>query len=1698
MNTPQDTGSTQTAQIQPAAPAGTAIRRLLCLSAGLALLSSASLQAQTFTPIPLTPASFTVNTVIPVDWPHRLNAQTVSVTIDHGPCLQTNNPAGWQTYYSIDSGDTFFEQGMNRAQPTYGLPAGGTLLTNTTTGAAFLHYFQLPYWTNWNSNCVCICPYTNGYTYNNQSLVGGPYTYPVNNPYYHPNLTLNNTNGLGGFNTNKYTALSFLCTGGGSPDTNTVTIQYADGTTQGPVLFAVPNWFNANAIVPYSGTPSNTYVYTAQCRCNPAENQNSFTLNSGVTSGSRLWSFDIALKSGAAAPTNLIFQVGNTFTNNTLASSATHADVIIAVSGSANSADNATVPNTGTLTGPFIPNPVSGYNAGFVVPNTPQTAASLAPLNATMDNGTNFMAGGANTWFEVGWDTAAPTNGFPAHGSILTSIANPTRTYQMPASYHQNTSALINTNTQLASLTPQTPGTFTAFSLLTCGASIGSGKVMTNYIVLQHSDGINETNLFYCYDWFETTVPYAYASGERVNIGTLSSTTGVEVQNLDNTGVNFGVPRIFESEFQMQDGSSVTNIVLGYVRAPAANSASYVIAVSGSTNFLPVQVPIAYTPAQNVYAGQTASFQITPGIGSLPQFQWQYSDGATFTNTLSNGASVVPGSTATISGATTTNLTIAGVSAADTAYFYTCQVYNSAPSSTNGPLEVLSLRVSTNPNITFPGDVISDFGETTLASPAGSGVTNVIDGSLSAYLNYGPTANTAGPFTGPVGFVLTPYAGSTVVNALVFYAAVNAAVCDPADFMLEGSNDGGTTWTAIVADEPLALPVQRNLATTFAANITNQVLKEVDFANSTAYTTYRVTVQNVRSNSVANSMQIAEVQFLGAQQPVAPAILVQPTPANKTLLQGGTYTTTSLQASGPTNYYYQWYSVQGGVTNGIANATNASLNLVGVQVSASGTYFCVVSNLYGATASTNLSLTVITPSAGYASTIVGDSPLAYWRLDEGNGASGIVAPVGTVANDYMGRLNGIYTNAVIGAVGYSTNDPDTAAQFGGPAGYSADSFVGQVPAFNNLVAASNTPAAFSVETWVQNPSFNQTVAGAGIVTYGSGGGGEQFALDCGGASDSFRFYFRCAVSGTNGSNPSFPVAAPANYGTGDGLWHHLVGVLNDVSPNVSNNYALLYVDGALVSSVSLGTNLVGVQVGHAPASTSASSGFSIGARSSANTTNMNLQFNGNIDEVAIYPYALSSNQVLTHYYAAGIGPRFAVQPTNLVAAQGGTATFVTAVVGSPALNLQWYETPASTGIPVPLVNQTNATLVLTNVVQDTSGPDSYYLEASNTYSVVDSTIVTLTVEAAPDFTQDLQANYTFLAGSTFSLTTVLVGSKPISFGWYYDTSAVLQNGGRLSGANTNVLTITNAQFSDSGTYQVFATNNYGTTPSTLATVTIVPAVGFNGFGGGWALAGNGSYSSSNVLTLTDGTGQGTFSFFNQPVYIGNFMASWTYQDIGGGGADGTCFVLQNDPRGTAASGGTGGALGVGGITPSVELEFNIYAGNGIGGVGYAFSSNGITATVTDPFPLNLASGDPIFVTLTYLNGIASLTLTDTNDGYSYNHTVALNLPAAVHGNTAYVGFTGASGGVGSDQTVSDFNFVSWPALTLQSMTPGSYLFSWPAGVGGYVLQQSTSLTTPNWTTVAGTVTQAGGMNQQTVSASGGQVFYRLANQYTPQ
>ncbi len=91
---------------------------------------------------------------------------------------------------------------------------------------------------------------------------------------------------------------------------------------------------------------------------------------------------------------------------------------------------------------------------------------------------------------------------------------------------------------------------------------------------------------------------------------------------------------------------------------------------------------------------------------------------------------------------------------------------------------------------------------------------------------------------------------------------------------------------------------------------------------------------------------------------IAPVVVVPSAPV--AVNQGGDGTIASTVVDGPAPYSYQWGYFVSGTTNVIVNATNSSLTLTNVQsVQSTYSYFVVVSNNFGATTSSNVTLSVL-------------------------------------------------------------------------------------------------------------------------------------------------------------------------------------------------------------------------------------------------------------------------------------------------------------------------------------------------------------------------------------------------------------------------------------------------------------------------------------------------------------------------------------------------------------------------------------------------------------------------------------------------------------------------------------------------------------------------------------------------------------------
>lgn len=757
---------------------------------------------------------------------------------------------------------------------------------------------------------------------------------------------------------------------------------------------------------------------------------------------------------------------------------------------------------------------------------------------------------------------------------------------------------------------------------------------------------------------------------------------------------------------------------------------------------------------------------------------------------------------------------------------------------------------------------------------------------------------------------------------------------------------------------------------------------------------------------------------------------------------------------------YQWYS------NGVAifGATNAVYALTNLPEGNWGNLDCVVTNFGGSVTSIVWNVSPIAaPTAPYPQAVIASGPLGYWRLNEPDNGS---YNNGVIANDYINGIDGIYSNTVLGQTGYNPNEPtETSAAFGfSPTSFSDNDAYG-IPV--DFSAPTNRSSNFTIEAWVQG--YQQTSA-AGLVSKGYNGA-EQFSLDCGASStNSYRFLVHDATGAAHIVN------SPVN--PMDNIWHHLVGVCNE-----TNGYVAFYIDGVLI-----GTNAI------APGSGIESSplGMVIGSKSTTATGPNSLQFVGYMDDVAVYPRALSAAEISNHYYSIGIGATIAAGPTNVVVSQNGTAVFSVAAKGTPTLAYQWFDEGANQNI----AGATNATLVLAHVQSN----DSYHVTVSNSYGSAQSSSAFLTVVSGiPQISQDVPPEVFVMPGQTGAIPVTALGTLPLSYQWQFN-GVNLTDSGRISGSqSSNVLTIAGAQAGDAGGYRVIVYNGSGSVTSSISSFVVgsLP-LGLNYNGQSWSANGS-ARIANNLLSLTDpnnGGGTGSF-FFQYPQYVGVFEASFTYQAGGNLAADGATFCIQNDPWGASALGGGGGALGVSGITPSVELELNLFTGNGEVS-GYTVLTNGLTGANGangNYHPIgniNLASGDPVNINVFYAHGQLALTFTDAVAAASFSTNLNVGDITKILGtNMAYVGFTAAYGGSTSVQTITNFSFTSIPPAAIQLNGAANAVVSWPGSLLGYLVQQNPNLATTNWTTMTNLPAIINGQNQIIVPAGGTNLFYRL-------
>ncbi|MET4136513.1 LamG-like jellyroll fold domain-containing protein, partial [Pseudarthrobacter sp. PvP090] len=237
----------------------------------------------------------------------------------------------------------------------------------------------------------------------------------------------------------------------------------------------------------------------------------------------------------------------------------------------------------------------------------------------------------------------------------------------------------------------------------------------------------------------------------------------------------------------------------------------------------------------------------------------------------------------------------------------------------------------------------------------------------------------------------------------------------------------------------------------------------------------------------------------------------------------------------------------------------------------------------------NVSVATADTASPYADSIIGDGASNFWRLGE---------PSGTTASDWAGGTDAtVGTGVTRGIAGAVNGDINTAARFDG--------------SVNGTVVsrtAASGPSIFSAETWIRTTSTR----GGKILGYGSAATGDSSSYDRHVYMDnSGKIWFGVYPGGVRTVNTVQSL--------NDGQWHHIVA-------NLGSTGMQLYVDGKLAAQ---------------RLDVTSAQGYSGYWRIGGDNLNSwpaqpsSKYFAGDIDEVAIYPTALTRTQVQNHYQKSG-------------------------------------------------------------------------------------------------------------------------------------------------------------------------------------------------------------------------------------------------------------------------------------------------------------------------------------------------------------------------------------------------------------------------------------------------------------------------------
>ncbi|HEY1790091.1 MAG TPA: hypothetical protein VGJ73_18230, partial [Verrucomicrobiae bacterium] len=197
-------------------------------------------------------------------------------------------------------------------------------------------------------------------------------------------------------------------------------------------------------------------------------------------------------------------------------------------------------------------------------------------------------------------------------------------------------------------------------------------------------------------------------------------------------------------------------------------------------------------------------------------------------------------------------------------------------------------------------------------------------------------------------------------------------------------------------------------------------------------------------------------------------------------------------------------------------------------------------------------------------------------------------------------------------------------------------------------------------------------------------------------------------------------------------------------------------------------------------------------------------------------------------FTPDLRPEITVPPANISTTTNVASSFNVTVSSLYAVTYQWQDNG------VNVTNSANiggANLsVLSFAHSDVTNDGNYTVIVSNVYGAVTSSVANMFVSPIalpPSYTAAVLKLTNFIGATVNISASALTGTPPFTFQWY-DGTTLLSDGsdgngsGYIGAQSSSVLTITNAQIADSGTYYLGVTNGVSGIDVEIATLVIVP------------------------------------------------------------------------------------------------------------------------------------------------------------------------------------------------------------------------------------------------------------------------------------